>query len=79
MGSSLRCRGGHRDNLGPAKELQPEAKPRIISGNGPRFIAKDFKAYVEHYNNVRLNCAIGYITPKDMLFIVRVARIHSGK
>ena len=23
--------------------------------------------YVEHYNNVRLNSAIGYITPKDML------------
>jgi len=25
------------------------------------------KAYAEHYNNVRLNSAIGYITPKDML------------
>jgi len=25
------------------------------------------KGYVEHYNNVRLNSAIGYITPKDML------------
>jgi len=23
--------------------------------------------YVEHYNNVRLNSAIGYITPKDVL------------
>jgi hypothetical protein len=23
--------------------------------------------YGEHYNNVRLNSAIGYITPKDML------------
>ena len=23
--------------------------------------------YVEHYNNVRLNSAIGYIAPKDML------------
>jgi putative transposase len=102
-----------------AKELHPEAKPRIISDNGPQFIAKDFKefirisgmthvrtspyypqsngkierwhkslkeecirpgtplslddarrlvaGYVEHYNNVRLNSAIGYITPKDML------------
>ena len=98
-----------------AKELDPEAKPRIISDNGPQFIAKDFKefirisgvthvrtspyypqsngkierwhkslkgecirprtplslddarrlveGYVEHYNNVRLNSAIGYITP----------------
>jgi putative transposase len=25
------------------------------------------KGYVEHYNNVRPNTAIGYITPKDML------------
>jgi putative transposase len=25
------------------------------------------KGYVAHYNNVRLNSAIGYITPKDML------------
>jgi transposase InsO family protein len=102
-----------------AKEKYPEAKPRIISDNGPQFIARDFKefirisgmthvrtspyypqsngkierwhkslksecirpgtplsledaqrlvqAYVEHYNNIRLNSAIGYITPEDML------------
>src|SRR2546425_405366 len=102
-----------------AKEKFPEARPRIISDNGPQFIAKDFKefirisgithvrtapyypqsngklerwhkslkggcihpgaplpledarrlikSYVEHYYNVRLNSAIGYITPKDML------------
>src|SRR6058998_1408179 len=25
------------------------------------------EGYVEHFNNVRLNSAIGYITPKDML------------
>jgi putative transposase len=23
--------------------------------------------YVDHYNNVRLNSATGYVTPKDML------------
>jgi transposase InsO family protein len=102
-----------------AKEQYPGVKPRIISDNGPQFIAKDFKefirisgmthvrtspyypqsngkierwhkslkgecirtgtplsledarrlvqGYVEHYNNVRLNSAIGYVTPKDML------------
>jgi len=102
-----------------AEEKYPEAKPRIISDNGPQFIARDFKefirisgmahvrtspfypqsngkierwhkslkaecirpgtplsledarrlvhAYVEHYNSVRLNSAIGYIAPKDML------------
>ncbi len=25
------------------------------------------KGYVDHYNDIRLNCAIGFITPKDML------------
>src|SRR5262245_30545448 len=29
-----------------AKELHPEAWPRIISDNGPQFIAKDFKEFV---------------------------------
>jgi transposase InsO family protein len=99
-----------------AKELYPDARPQIISDNGPQFIAKDFKefirisgmthvrtspfypqsngkierwhkslkgecirpgtplsleharrlvqGYVDHYNNVRLNSATGYITPK---------------
>jgi putative transposase len=102
-----------------AKEQYPGVRPRVISDNGPQFIAKDFKefirisgmthvrtspyypqsngkierwhkslkgecirpgtplsledarrlvkGYVEHYNNVRLNSAIGYVTPKDML------------
>jgi len=102
-----------------AKEKYPEAKPRVISDNGPQFIARDFKEFirisgmthvrtspyypqsngkierwhkslksecirpgiplsledarrlveghVEHYNNVRLNSATGYIAPKDVL------------
>jgi transposase InsO family protein len=29
-----------------ARERFPEAKPRIISDNGPQFIAKDFKEYI---------------------------------
>jgi putative transposase len=28
------------------REVFPEAKPRIISDNGPQFVARDFKAYV---------------------------------
>ena len=102
-----------------ALEKYPVEKPRIISDNGPQFIAKDFKQfvrlmglthvrtspyypqsngklerwhgslkrecirptaptsleearrrvadYVEHYNHVRLNGAIGYLTPADKL------------
>lgn len=102
-----------------AKEKFPEARPRIISDNGPQFISKDFKEfirisgmthvrtapfypqsngklerfhgtikdecirpgvplslddarrmvekYIEHYNNVRLHSAIGYVAPADKL------------
>jgi transposase InsO family protein len=102
-----------------AREKYPDATPRIISDNGPQFLARDFKEfiriagmthvrtspyypqsngklerwhkslksecirpgtplsqqdaerliqqYVDHYNNVRLHSAIGYVTPMDML------------
>jgi hypothetical protein len=33
---------------------------------------------VDHYNNIRLNSAIGYITPKDM-FAGRQAAIHAER
>ncbi|SPE30655.1 hypothetical protein SBA6_130016 [Candidatus Sulfopaludibacter sp. SbA6] len=33
--------------LQAAKERYPEVKPRIISDNGPQFIAKDFKDFKE--------------------------------
>ena len=29
-----------------AKEKYPDAKPRIISGNGPQFTARDFKEFI---------------------------------
>ena len=29
-----------------ARELHPDASPRVISDNGPQFIANDFKAYI---------------------------------
>ena len=113
-----------------AKEQYPEAKPRIISDNGPQFIAKDFKEfirisgmthvrtspyypqsngklerwhkslksecirpgtplspedarrliqqYVDHYNQVRLHSAIGFVTPHHML-AGRQAEIHAAR
>ncbi len=36
------------------------------------------EGYVEHYNKVRLNSAIGYITPKDML-AGRQQEIHAER
>jgi len=39
----------------PGTPLSLEDARRLVEG------------YVEHYNNVRLNSAIGYIAPKDML------------
>jgi putative transposase len=35
-------------------------------------------SYVEHYNNVRLNSAVGYITPKDKL-AGRQQEIHAER
>jgi putative transposase len=113
-----------------AHEKFPGVTPRIITDNGPQFIAKDFKEfiriagmthtrtspyypqsngkierwhktlkgdcirtlvplslddarhivadYVEHYNNVRLHSAIGYITPKDKL-AGRAQEIHEAR
>ena len=34
--------------------------------------------YVDHYNNVRLNSAVGYVTPKDML-AGRQQEIHAER
>jgi len=36
------------------------------------------EGYVEYYNNVRLNSAVGYITPKDML-AGRQQEIHAER
>jgi putative transposase len=36
------------------------------------------EGYVEHYNNVRLNRAVGYITPEDML-AGRQREIHAER
>jgi transposase InsO family protein len=113
-----------------AREKFPGEHPRIISDNGPQFIAKDFKEfiriagmthvrtspyypqsngkierwhktlkgecirvkvpltlddarrivtdYIAHYNQVRLNSAIGYVTPFDRL-LGNDAAIHAER
>jgi putative transposase len=113
-----------------ACERFPEERPRIISDNGPQFIARDFKhfireaglehvrtspyypqsngkkerywqtlkgeairpgtplsledarrlvgRFVQHYNEVRLHSAIGYIAPHDMM-AGRSDEIHAGR
>jgi putative transposase len=113
-----------------ARELYPGQKPRLISDNGPQFIAKDFKEFirltgmthvrtspyypqsngklerfhrtikadgirpgqpqsleqaralvarfVDHYNDVRLHSAIGYIAPTDFM-AGRAAEIHAAR
>jgi putative transposase len=50
----------------PGTPLSLEDARRLVQG------------YVEHYNNVRLNSAIGYITPKDML-AGRQQEIHAER
>jgi transposase InsO family protein len=128
--TTAKLTGSAKVTLERAKELHPDSRPRIISDNGPQFIAKDFKefirisgmthvrtspyypqsngkierwhkslkgecirprtplslddarrlveGYVQHYNNVRLNSAIGYITPTDML-AGRQQEIHAER
>ena len=50
----------------PGTPLSLEDARRLVEG------------YVEHYNNVRLNSAIGYITPKDTL-AGRQKEIHAER
>ncbi len=105
--------------LQKARELFPDARPRIISDRGSQFVSRDFKEFIrlwqtthvltsphypqsngklerfhrtlkeqairprtplcqqdarrvvgefiDHYNNVRLHSAIGFVAPRDML------------
>jgi hypothetical protein len=52
--------------IGPGTPLSLEDASRLV------------ERHVEHYNDVRLNSAIGYITPKDML-AGRQQEIHAER
>lgn len=43
-----------------AREAFAEARPRIISDNGPRFIAKDFKAFIRLCGMTHVTCSPYY-------------------
>lgn len=43
-----------------AKERYPDARPRIISDNGPQFIARDFKEYVRISGMTHVRISPGY-------------------
>jgi hypothetical protein len=55
FGNAKLCACDELDPARPGTPLSLEDARRLVKG------------YVEHYNNVRRNNAIGYITPKDML------------
>jgi transposase InsO family protein len=48
-----------------AKEKYPEAKPRIISDNGPQFIARDFKEFIRISGMTHVRTSPYYPQSKD--------------
>jgi putative transposase len=43
-----------------AREFHPDAKPRVISDNGPQFIAKDFKEFIRIVGMTHVRISPGY-------------------
>ncbi len=50
-----------------AKEKYPEAKPRIISDNGPQFIARDFKEFIRISGMTHVRTSPNYPQSKGKL------------
>ena len=48
------------DGYSRAREKYPEAKPRIISDNGPQFIARDFKEFIRIAGMTHVRTSPGY-------------------
>jgi putative transposase len=43
-----------------ARELYPEARPRIITDNGPQFIARDFREFIRLWQTTNVFCSPYY-------------------
>lgn len=43
-----------------ARELYPEARPRIITDNGPQFIARDFREFIRLWQTTHVFCSPYY-------------------
>jgi len=43
-----------------AREAYPQARPRIISDNGPQFVAKDFKEFIRLWQSSHVLCSPYY-------------------
>jgi len=63
-----------------AKEKYPEAKPRIISDNGPQFIARDFKEFIRISGMTRPDLPLLSTVERQDRAVAQVAenRMHSA-
>jgi len=64
--------------LQAAKEKYPEAWPRIISDNGPQFIAKDFKEFIRISGMTHVRTSPYYPNPTEKSTLAQIAqgRVH---
>ena len=60
-----------------AKEKYPEARPRIISDNGPQFIARDFKEFIRISGMTHVRTSPHYPQSNGKLARVAEKRMHS--
>ena len=65
-------RRGFSNRWRVVKKVKGPAQAKL--GRATRLV----QGYVEHYNNIRLNSAIGYVTPRDML-AGRQQEIHATR
>ena len=47
-----------------ARERFPDARPRVISDNGPQFVARDFRAFVRECGMTHVRTSPGATTPR---------------